>query len=229
MRSKTSLRAVSSVSRLLIVAFCFVLALIAFGAFVELGNSVVAHGEPGVFVPWERSLFDHSTLVAWWLTWACYPAVLIPISTAVLALAWRYSEWRARLILSVASLLISWRAADYFQHVFERARPVDWVVKHETTFSYPSSHAAIAMGFYALLALMILTSDLPKTTRNVAGSLLVLLALAICWSRLALGAHYITDLVGGTLLGMVVVCLVLGVLAGGVFSGVGGRVSSAAE
>ncbi|MGP8100275.1 MAG: phosphatase PAP2 family protein [Candidatus Cybelea sp.] len=126
-------------------------------------------------------------------------------------------------------MLISWRAADYFQHVFERARPVDWVVKHETTFSYPSSHAAIAMGFYALLALMIFASDLPKTTRNVAAALLVLLALAICWSRLALGAHYITDLVGGTLLGMVVACLVLGVLAGGALGGVGGRVSSAAE
>ncbi|MGC9993658.1 MAG: phosphatase PAP2 family protein [Candidatus Cybelea sp.] len=216
-------------SRLSAVAFCFALALIAFGAFVELGNSVVTHGEPGVFVPWERSLFDHSTLVAWWLTWACYPAVLVPISIVVLALAWRFSEWRVRLILSVASLLISWRAADYFQHVFERARPVDWVVKHETTFSYPSSHAAIAMGFYALLALMIFASDLPKTTRNVAAALLVLLALAICWSRLALGAHYITDLVGGTLLGMVVACLVLGVLAGGALGGVGGRVSSAAE
>jgi membrane-associated phospholipid phosphatase len=217
------------VSRLSAVAFCFALALIAFGAFVELGNSVVTHGEQGVFVPWERSLFDHSTLVAWWLTWACYPAVLVPISIVVLALAWRFSEWRVRLILSVASLLISWRAADYFQHVFERARPVDWVVKHETTFSYPSSHAAIAMGFYALLALMIFASDLPKTTRNVAAALLVLLALAICWSRLALGAHYITDLVGGTLLGMVVACLVLGVLAGGALGGVGGRVSSAAE
>ena len=216
-------------SRLSAVAFCFALALIAFGAFVELGNSVVTHGEPGVFVPWERSLFDHSTLVAWWLTWACYPAVLVPMCIAVLALAWRFSEWRARLILSVASLLISWRAADYFQHVFECARPVDWVVKHETTFSYPSSHAAIAMGFYALLALMIFASDLPKTTRNVAAALLVLLALAICWSRLALGAHYITDLVGGTLLGMVVACLVLGVLAGGALGGVGGRVSSAAE
>jgi membrane-associated phospholipid phosphatase len=217
------------VSRLLAVAFCFALALAAFGAFIALGNAVVAHGEPGVFVPWERSLFDHSTLVAWWLTWACYPAVLVPVSVVVLALAWRFSEWRVRLVLSVVSLLISWRAADYFQHVFERARPVDWVVKHETTFSYPSSHAAIAMGFYALLALMIFASDLPKTTRNVAGSLLALLALAICWSRLALGAHYLTDLLGGVLLGMVVASLMLGVLAGGVFGGVGGRVSSAAE
>jgi undecaprenyl-diphosphatase len=220
---------VNSVLRLLAVAFCFALALVAFGAFIVLGNSVVAHGEPGVFVPWERSLFDHSTLLAWWLTWACYPAVLAPVSIVVLALAWRFSEWRVRLILSVVSLLISWRAADYFQHVFERARPVDWVVKHETTFSYPSSHAAIAMGFYALLALMIFASDWPKTTRTVAGSLLALLSLAICWSRLALGAHYLTDLVGGVLLGMVVASLMLGVLAGGVFGGVGGRVSGAAE
>jgi membrane-associated phospholipid phosphatase len=45
----------------------------------------------------------------------------------------------------------------------------------------------------------------------------------------ALGAHYITDLLGGALLGIVVLCLMLGVLAGGAFGGVGGRVSGAAE
>ncbi|HEY4433893.1 MAG TPA: hypothetical protein VGM99_05780, partial [Candidatus Cybelea sp.] len=110
-------------TRLLILAFCFALALVAFGAFVELGSSVVTNGEPAIFVPWEQSLFDHSTLVAWWLTWACYPGALIPICIAVLFLAWRYPEWRVRLILSVVSLLISWRAADYFQHVFARHRP----------------------------------------------------------------------------------------------------------
>ncbi|MFY9861640.1 MAG: phosphatase PAP2 family protein, partial [Candidatus Cybelea sp.] len=127
------------------------------------------------------------------------------------------------------SLLISWRAADYFQHVFARHRPLEWVVKHETTFSYPSSHAAIATGFYALLALMIFASDLPKTTRNVASALLLLLGVGVCWSRVALGAHYIADLLGGALLGIVVLCLMLGVLAGGAFGGVGGRVSGAAE
>jgi undecaprenyl-diphosphatase len=217
------------VTRLSIVAFCFALAPVAFGAFVELGGSVVANGEPAIFVPWEQSLFDHSTLVAWLLTWACYPGALIPICIVVLFLAWRYPQWRVRLILSVVSLLISWRAADYFQHVFARHRPLEWVVKHEATFSYPSSHAAIATGFYALLALMIFASDLPKTTRNVAGALLVLLAVGICWSRVALGAHYITDLLGGALLGIVVGCLALGVLAGGAFGRVGGRFSGAAE
>ena len=59
-----------SVTRLSIVALCFALALVAFGAFVELGGWLVANGEPAIFVPWEQSLFDHSTLVAWLLNWA---------------------------------------------------------------------------------------------------------------------------------------------------------------
>ncbi|HEX4012417.1 MAG TPA: phosphatase PAP2 family protein [Candidatus Cybelea sp.] len=216
-------------SRLLVVALCYAVALVAFGAFAEIGSSVIAHGEPALFVPWERSLFDHSTLLAWWLTWACYPGALIPICLIVLFLAWRYPQWRTRLILSVVSLLISWRGADYFQHVYARHRPLEWVVRHETTFSYPSSHAAIAVGFYGLLALMIFASDLPRTTRNVAGVLLVVLAAAICWSRVALGAHYITDLLGGALFGAVVACLMMGVLASGAFGGVGGRLSRTAE
>lgn len=216
-------------NRALAIATYFGLALVAFGGFMWLGASVVAHGEPAIYVPWEQSLFNHSTLIAWWLTWLCYPGALIPIAIVVLVYAWRYPQWRARLILSVVSLLISWRAADFFQRLFARPRPIAWVVKHETTFSYPSSHAAIAVGFYALLALMIFASDLPKATRNVAGALLVLLAIAICWARVALGAHYITDVIGGALLGTVVGCLVLGVLASGTFGGAGGRVSGAAE
>ena len=67
-----------------------------------------------------------------------YPGALIPICIVVLFLAWRYPQWRVRLILSVVSLLISWRAADYFQHVFARHRPLEWVVKHEATFRIPA-------------------------------------------------------------------------------------------
>jgi undecaprenyl-diphosphatase len=184
-------------------------ALVALACFVALGRYVITAGEPSILLGWERALFDHSTLVAWWLTWACYADALIPICIVLLLLAWRFQSWRARLVFAVISLLVSWRAADFAQRFFERVRPAAWVVKHETSFSYPSSHAAICAGFYALLAVMLYSSDLPKTPRVAASAALLLFALAVCWSRLALGAHYITDLLGGIVLGTAVAAAAL--------------------
>ena len=103
------------------------------------------------------------------------------------------------MLLSIAFLLVSWRGADLFQHLFLRARPLAWVVKHETAFSYPSSHAAIVGGFYWLWAAMLYCSNPRCTARVICSALLAVLGLAICWSRLALGAHYVTDVVGGLL------------------------------
>jgi membrane-associated phospholipid phosphatase len=204
-------------------------ALVAFAGFVALGNFVVTNGEPGVFVAYERALFDHSTLVAWWLTWACYPKVLIPLCVVLLILAWPLRAWRTRLLLSIVSLLVSWRAADLFQHVFARPRPLEWVVKHERSFSYPSSHAAIAFGFYILWAVLLYASGLPKARRGVAALLLATFAVAICWSRLALGAHYLTDVIGGALLGIAMGSIVLSIPAASAVRSARGRDSIAAE
>jgi membrane-associated phospholipid phosphatase len=180
---------------------------IAFCLFVSLGVVIQGLGEPAFLLSWERVLFDHSTLVAWRLTQSCYPMVLIPICVVLLVLAAFLRTWRVRILLSIVTLLISWRAADFFQHYFARPRPEMWVVKHELTFSYPSSHAAIAFGFYGLWAALLYCSNLPKGLRFGGAWLLAIFALAICWSRLALGAHYVTDLVGGALLGLATVLI----------------------
>jgi membrane-associated phospholipid phosphatase len=205
-------------------------AVAAFVAFFALGRDVVANGEPLLLIDWERPLTGHSSLVAWWLTWACYPQVLIPICIVLLLVAWRAPAWRGRALLSVVLLLFCWRGADFFQHVFARPRRVDWAVKHETSFSYPSSHAAIATGFYGLWALMLYLSDLPALTRRIGAALVALLALATCWSRLALGAHYVTDLAGGTLLGVAFASAALAIFPNALAPKVvAGRGSSAAE
>ena len=181
--------------------------LASFLLFIGLGFWVTRHGESAALTSLNASLLDHSTLVAWWLTWACYPKLLLPLGLILLVLAWRLPAWRTRILFSIAMLLLAWQGADLFQHLFARPRPLDWVVKHETSFSYPSSHAAIAIAFYALWAAMLYMSELPRSTRTLAGFVLLALALAICWSRLALGAHYFTDLVGGALLGLALVCI----------------------
>lgn len=188
--------------------------VICFVLFFLLGIAVGHRGEPALLLAWEHSLFNEATPLAWRLTQSCYPMVLIPICVVLLVVALAVRAWRVRILMSIVALLISWRGADFFQHYFSRPRPLDWVVKHELTFSYPSSHAAIAFGFYGLWAALLYYSDLPKPLRLGAAALLAIFALAICWSRLALGAHYLTDLVGGALFGLTAAVISVAVVVG---------------
>lgn len=193
-------------------------AAIAASLFVTLGFDVTRSGEPATFVALEKALLGHGALIAWWLTWTCYVYVLAPVAVVLLAVAWRVPAWRTRILFSIVMLLLCWRGADLAQHYFMRPRRLDWLVKHEGAFSYPSSHAAIATGFYALWAAMLYTSDLPRRTRTVAAICLLAFSIAICWARLALGAHYLTDLVGGALLAAALVAAGIAILPVKVFA-----------
>lgn len=186
-------------------AIAAAVAAVAFALFLALGFALRRAPDPAALLTWEVTLQNHSTLVAWWLTWACYVQVLGPLALICLIVAWRVPAWRSRAIFAVVMLLLCWRGADLFQHLFARPRRLDWVVRHETAFSYPSSHAAIVTGFYLLWAAMLYGSNLPSRVRASVPPLLVALAIGVLWSRLALGAHYLTDLIGGVLLAIAIV------------------------
>lgn len=203
--------------------------LVSAALFAWLGFSVVRYGEPAALVAIERALVDHSTLVAWWITWSCYVQVLVPLCVVLVLLAWRFPQWRARIFFSLVVLLLCWRGVDLLQHVFARPRRLDWVVKHEASYSYPSSHAAIATGFYVLWAFMLAISEFPRRTRAIAAGLLLLFSIAICWSRLALGAHYITDLAGGALFAIAIVSAGVAIVPFNLLRPPAGRASPAAE
>ena len=150
---------------------CVLVALVSWALFVLLGLYVVRNGEPAALAALQQALVNHSTLIAWWITWSCYVQVLGPIAILLLIVALLVKTWRTRILFSIVMLLLCWRVADFLQHYFARPRPLDWVVKHETAFSYPSSHAAIAFGFYGLWAVMIYWSDLPAGRASRRGAL----------------------------------------------------------
>ncbi len=129
--------------------------------------------------------------------------MLLPIGIVVAIVAIAVPSWRSRLTFAILSLVLAWRGTDAWQHFFARPRRPDWVIKHELSFSYPSSHATIAIAFYVVLAIFVARSALPG--RAWLAPALVLLAVGIIWSRLALGAHYLTDVVGGLLWGCTIV------------------------
>jgi len=179
------------------------LALGSFSLVLSLGSYVTAYGEPLWMVGFERAVVGHGAQAAWAVTQLCYPYVLGPLGVALLAIAWRFPEWRARVVFSLILLLLCWRGADLLQHLYARPRRLDWVIHHETSFSFPSSHAAISLGFYGLWSAFVAKSRLPG--RAILSALLAAVVVAIYWSRLALGAHYVTDLVAGGFLAVALV------------------------
>jgi membrane-associated phospholipid phosphatase len=190
-----------------------------------LGSSVSERPPDGIDLA-GRALVGHAAHVALVFTASCWWYVLVTLGVAAIVLAIAVPAWRARVIFSIVTTIVAWLASDAIKNVFMRSRPEYWILHHETTWSYPSGHAMFAVVVYGLWSYYIATSPLPRPLRGVLSTLVALWGLGVIWSRLALGAHYVTDLVGGVLFGITLLAIAAAI-AGGVPS-LSGRVTTRA-
>lgn len=78
--------------------------------------------------------------------------------------------------------------------------------------SYPSGHATTAIVSLGGWAVVVASSGLPIQAKYELIALFALWAAGIDWSRLALGANYLTDVAGGTLFGSAWLCVLFAVV-----------------
>ena len=134
------------------------------------------------------------------------PTVLIGAGFLVAAWLWR----RKRLHLALALLLVilvGRGLSEVQKYWIARARPTLEphlvVVK---TSSFPSGHAASSMIFYLTLALALTAGT---RWQRLAAALAIALSFLIGVSRVMLGVHWPSDVVGGWTFGMLWVLLTL--------------------
>lgn len=131
--------------------------------------------------------------------------VLIPvIAVLILGFAWN-NRWRTAchtfLLFALSAISIV-----AFKHLIHSERP--WgILNNSETFSFPSGHTTIAMTFYVGLGLLLLHAAHIKK-RWLAYTCMTLLVSAICLSRLYLGAHWFTDIMGGLILSAILLMFV---------------------
>ena len=132
-----------------------------------------------------------------WITWLSNSAQRTVM--VVLTAAWLI--WKARRRAALVIMVVPIFAGvtnSLLKEAFARVRPE--IVPHLDTIgnlAYPSGHASNAVAFF-LLAALVLATKRPVIWRCAA----VALALLIGMSRLALGVHWPSDVIGGWLWGM---------------------------
>ena len=128
------------------------------------------------------------------------PLIILATAAVGAPLAWS-GRWPGTALLIAATLGAVVLSA-VTKHLVGRARPTAFFRTSATGYSFPSGHALNATCF--ALALGLILWRLPwRRAAKIVGSLgLVAYTLCIGASRLVLGVHYPTDVLGGFLLGV---------------------------
>lgn len=161
-------------------------------------NDAMYHLSRGLRTPKIDSIMLYITLLG-------EKTILLPVM-AVLT-AWLFIRKRPRAAIHVILLaVLAGISITLLKNVFHSPRP-SGIPLASDIFSMPSGHTTLATLFYAGLAL-ILGRNAPKTIRGCLFLIAILMIGIIGASRVYLGAHWLTDVFTGVLLGSLLLMLV---------------------
>ena len=146
--------------------------------------------------PW----FDVPALLLDWLGGGIVGIFVVPIGLAVVLVAVR-RPWAA--LYSVIAAVLSAGVVQLLKNVFDRARPEEILVVTDVG-SFPSGHVANAATLAVTLIIIFGLHRRRWWVWMLGTAYIVAMALA----RTYLGAHWVTDTIGGALIGIAVAVMV---------------------
>ena len=145
------------------------------------------------------------------MTWITRLGSRIVIGLLMLALTWwvmRTGRCRKALSIMVIAFLANPLLELLLKNLVGRSRPMASQLVATNGLSFPSGHVLATVGFYGVLAAVIWSSADRRSIQIGAYAAATVIIALVGFSRVYLGVHWFTDVVGATLLG---IAFVLGV------------------
>lgn len=125
-------------------------------------------------------------------------SIIVIVVSLFLIFTKSYGEALSLVSALFGSGLLSW----LLKTGFERARPeLKYRLVEVDSFSYPSGHSLGAASVYLMLAIILSKNLSSVSGKSFITAALLLLVLFIGISRMYLGVHYFSDVIGGFLIG----------------------------
>lgn len=165
---------------------------------VVTSDSIVAMDH---FVSQQMSVLSDSSVVNFFIvvtSLASTPlTLLVVLLTGILCFVIR----RYHLFIGLLISVIGSTAFTYLSKLlFHRDRPID-ILLHESTYSFPSGHATVTVALYGFIAYMAIrfSQNFGKQVSLLLNA--VFLFVLVGLSRIVLNEHYLSDVMGGYLVG----------------------------
>ena len=133
----------------------------------------------------------------------------IPTICIAIVLLLIFSKWKDRVLLSV-SLGTTVAVNQILKHWIARPRPpLERRLIKQGGYSYPSGHSMVSLCVYGVLMYFVSTKVKNKKIKVAIMTLLTLIILLIGISRIYVGVHYPSDVLGGYLLSITILLIVI--------------------
>ncbi len=124
-------------------------------------------------------------------------AIFIIVLTVILIAVIKNKKIGLSILANLAIITI---LNQLLKRILQRSRSTEYRIIEESGYSFPSGHSMISMAFYGYLIYLIYKY---VENKNVKWILISLLSVLICFigiSRIYLGVHYTSDVLGGFLI-----------------------------
>ena len=105
-------------------------------------------------------------------------------------------------ITIIINLIIVFLTSQLFKVIFHRSRPDTLFLTSASGYSYPSGHTMVSTAYFIFILYLIYKHYNSKLLRIILTSFISILLILILFSRIYLGVHYLSDIIGGFSLGI---------------------------
>ena len=109
----------------------------------------------------------------------------------------RYFITKFLLFNSLGSFLFNY----LLKQIFQRTRPLDFFLVEQGGLSYPSGHSMVTMSMYLAIAYLLTRKERDQKRKRRVYIITSFLILLMGISRMYLGVHWPTDIIGGFIMG----------------------------